>query len=82
MHAMSYKLCARVLKFHTWIPHGKIADPFFFIPLQEVLEQPVQRILGDKDNETVGEIESSWSEGMKCHENALLQKLSAFKVSF
>ena len=21
---------ARVLKFHIWIPHGKIADPYFF----------------------------------------------------
>ena len=21
---------ARVLKFHVWIPHGKIADPYFF----------------------------------------------------
>ena len=23
-------LHARVLKFHIWIPHGKIADPYFF----------------------------------------------------
>ena len=23
---------ARVLKFHIWIPHGKIADPYFFLP--------------------------------------------------
>ena len=22
---------ARVLKFHVWIPHGKIADPYFFL---------------------------------------------------
>ena len=22
---------ARVLKFHVWIPHGKIADTFFFL---------------------------------------------------
>ena len=22
---------ARVLKFHIWIPHGKIADPYFFL---------------------------------------------------
>ena len=21
---------ARVLKFHMWIPHGKIADPYYF----------------------------------------------------
>ena len=21
---------ARVLKFHIWVPHGKIADPYFF----------------------------------------------------
>ena len=34
MHAVSYELCngvhARVLKFHIWIPHEKIADLYFF----------------------------------------------------
>ena len=25
-------LHARVLKFHIWIPHGKIADPYFYAP--------------------------------------------------
>ena len=35
---MKYDACyilrnvhARVLKFHIWIPHGKIADPYFFL---------------------------------------------------
>ena len=32
MHTISYELCVlRVLKFHIWIPHGKIADQYFFL---------------------------------------------------
>ena len=27
---------ARVSKFHIWIPHGKIADPYFFFLLQVI----------------------------------------------
>ena len=31
MHAISYEpFMLEVLKFHLWIPHGKIADPCFF----------------------------------------------------
>ena len=26
-----WAMLARVLKFHIWIPHGKIADPYFFL---------------------------------------------------
>ena len=29
MHAI-WSVHARVLKFHIWIPHGKITDPYFF----------------------------------------------------
>ena len=32
MHAISYEpYMLRVLEFHTWIPHGKIADRCFFL---------------------------------------------------
>lgn len=47
---------------------------------QAVLQQPVQKILGDTDGATVGEIEISWSDGVKQHTDTVLGKLSAFKV--
>ena len=28
---------ARVLKFHRWIPYGKIIDPFFFLLFWQIL---------------------------------------------
>ena len=33
MHSMFWTLHARVLKFHIWIPHEKIADTYFFFEL-------------------------------------------------
>ena len=34
MRAISYKPCMlRFLKFHIWIPHGKVADTCFFLVL-------------------------------------------------
>ena len=30
MHSVSFELHARVLKFHIWISHEKIADMYFF----------------------------------------------------
>ena len=30
-HFTSWTVQARVLKFHIWIPHGKIADTYFFL---------------------------------------------------
>ena len=30
MHSISFELHARVLKFHTWIPHEKRVDTYFF----------------------------------------------------
>ena len=30
MHSISFEQCMLLLKFHIWIPHGKIADTYFF----------------------------------------------------
>ena len=35
---------ARVLKFHIWIPHGKIADPYSFLVRVISLSGPFEKI--------------------------------------
>ena len=58
---------ARVLKFHIWIPHGKIADPCFFFFLFELppfLELcPFEKIRMNSCQQNISK--SIWARGLK-----------------
>ena len=65
MHAILWTVHARVLKFHLWILHEKIADPYFFLselcPFLELC--PFEKIRKKSCQQDI--LKSIWARGLK-----------------